>query len=178
MLTNSSLYLYYKPIKQKNMKTFISILLLSLLTACCTPPPQTNEPPEAKLALKYFKDAQTGLCFAFASDHLSNSDLDTTLRNSWDLYQTGMCIPCDSLRNVNLQLINQNIPKRPASFIPEKKLTNEELQEYIAQGNADLREQLNQITFELQRQAIILKSKNKADSLIAAIMNRNVNRAR
>jgi hypothetical protein len=69
----------------------IMVLLVSL-SGC-----QVNEKPEVnsiKENLVYFKDDRTGLCFAAV-----NSTNTKSLSNSTSI----SCVPCDSLKNVEIK---------------------------------------------------------------------------
>ncbi len=75
------------------MKNIIIPSLIILIIQGC----QINEKPEVdsiKENLVYFKDSKTGLCFAAV-----NSTNTKSMSNSTSI----TCVPCDSLKNVDVK---------------------------------------------------------------------------
>lgn len=72
---------------------FLSVLIATLVLPAC----QVNSIPETdeiKENIAYFKDHRTGLCFAAI-----NSTNTQSLSNSSSI----TCVPCDSLKNVEVK---------------------------------------------------------------------------
>lgn len=79
------------------MKKIVALIgMVLVLTACQLS--DTINVNKIGRNLTYFKDAETGLCFAAVNSISSSSS------NS---YTSITCVPCDSLKNVKVEIINK-----------------------------------------------------------------------
>lgn len=92
-----------RPLKQMTNKVMKSIAIPStqiaaiLLLAVVLPSCQINEKPdtsEIQENIVYFKDPNTGLCFAA---------VNSTNTKSWSNSSSITCVPCDSLKKVEVK---------------------------------------------------------------------------
>ena len=81
------------------MKKILVILLLSIILFSC----KTN-PSEIDNGFKYIKDYHTGLCYSVSN--LGFFDNGIVKGTQYD-NRTLTCVPCDSLKNINVTIIEK-----------------------------------------------------------------------
>lgn len=78
------------------MKKIVVLIGLIAILSACQMSTQTNVKSVGR-NLTYFKDARTGLCFASVNSNSTQGGSYTSIA----------CVPCDSLKNVEVKIIDK-----------------------------------------------------------------------